>query len=166
MPISREPSGGAELDLLLFRNGKRLGFEFKCSDAPTLTKSMHIVLADLVLHRLFVVYPGKDRYPLHEKMEALQYRSTAVGGEPMNPRVKTVHPNPDYSLNLIFDNGETRRFDVTPYLEKGIFRELREMRNFNSVKVFLGSVQWRGGQDLCSDTLYMDSKPISENSGV
>ena len=62
---------GAELDLLLFRNGKRLGFEFKCSDAPTLTKSMHIALADLGLHRLFVVYPGKERYRLHEKIEVL-----------------------------------------------------------------------------------------------
>jgi len=37
------------------------------------------------------------------------------------------------------------------------------MRNFNSVKVFLGSVQWRGGQDLCPDTLYMDSTPVSES---
>lgn len=49
---------------------------------------------------------------------------------------------------------------MTPYLEKGIFRELRELKNFNSVKVFLGSVQWRGGQDLCPDTLYMDSEPV------
>ncbi len=81
----------------------------------------------------------------------------------MNPRVKTVRPNPDYTLTLVFDNGETRRFDVTPYLEKGIFQALREMRNFNSVKVFLGSVQWRGGQDLCPDTLYMDSIPVSES---
>ena len=62
---------GAELDLLLFRNGERLGFEFKCSDAPTLTKSMHIALADLGLHRLFVVYPGKERYRLHKKIEVL-----------------------------------------------------------------------------------------------
>jgi hypothetical protein len=81
----------------------------------------------------------------------------------MNPRVKTVRPNPDHTLTLVFDNGETRRFDVTPYLEKGIFQALREMRNFNSVKVFLGSVQWRGGQDLCPDTLYMDSTPVSES---
>ena len=72
----------------------------------------------------------------------------------MNPRVKTVRPNPDYTLILFFDNGEIRWFDVTPYLEKGIFQELREMRNFNSVKVFLGSVRWRGCQDLCPDTLY------------
>ncbi len=62
---------GAELDLLLFRNGMRWGFEFKCSDAPSMTKSMHIALNDLCLKRLFVIYPGKERYGLHNKVEAL-----------------------------------------------------------------------------------------------
>jgi predicted AAA+ superfamily ATPase len=62
---------GAELDLLLFHGGKRLGFEFKCRDAPSMTKSMHIALKDLRLDHLFVVYPGKERYPLHERVEAL-----------------------------------------------------------------------------------------------
>ena len=62
---------GAELDVLLFRENMRWGFEFKCSDAPTMTKSMHIALQDLSLNRLFVVYPGKERYRLHEKVEAL-----------------------------------------------------------------------------------------------
>jgi len=47
---------GAELDLLLFRDGMRWGFEFKCSDAPSMTKSMHIALHDLFLKGLFVVY--------------------------------------------------------------------------------------------------------------
>jgi hypothetical protein len=62
---------GAELDLLLLRDGMRWGFEFKCSDAPSMTKSMHIALHDLSLNGLFVVYPGKERYRLHKKVEAL-----------------------------------------------------------------------------------------------
>ncbi|MDD5090288.1 MAG: ATP-binding protein [Candidatus Wallbacteria bacterium] len=62
---------GAELDLLLFRDGRRFGFEFKCSDAPTMTKSMHIALTDLGLKKLFAVYPGQERYPIHEKAEAV-----------------------------------------------------------------------------------------------
>ena len=62
---------GAELDLLLFRAGMRWGFEFKCTDAPTMTKSMHIALNDLGLNRLYVVYPGRERYPLHDKVEAI-----------------------------------------------------------------------------------------------
>jgi len=62
---------GAELDLLLFRNGMRWGFEFKCSDAPSMTKSMHIALDNLFLKKIFVVYPGKERYRLHKKVEAV-----------------------------------------------------------------------------------------------
>ena len=63
--------GGAELDLLLFRRGKRWGFEFKCSDATAMTKSMHAALNDLSLERLHVVYPGKTRYGLHRRAEAI-----------------------------------------------------------------------------------------------
>ena len=62
---------GAELDLMLFRSGKRWGFEFKCSDAPSVTKSMHVALADLSLEHLYAVYPGTERYRLHEKITAL-----------------------------------------------------------------------------------------------
>jgi predicted AAA+ superfamily ATPase len=62
---------GAELDLLLLRNGCRFGFEFKCVDAPSLTRSIHVALEDLGLHAAFIVYPGKERYRLHEKVEAL-----------------------------------------------------------------------------------------------
>jgi len=79
----------------------------------------------------------------------------------MNPRVKAVRPNPDYTLTLVFANDEVRSFDVKPYLDKGIFRELKDMRAFNSVRPFLGSIQWQNGQDFCYDTLYLDSAPIS-----
>ncbi len=63
--------GGAELDLLVFRSGKRLGFEFKFSDAPSLTRSMHVALEDLKLDHLHVVYPGTKRYPLHRKVTVI-----------------------------------------------------------------------------------------------
>jgi predicted AAA+ superfamily ATPase len=62
---------GAELDLLVHWRGRRWGFEFKYSDAPTMTKSMHIALEDLKLERIFTVYPGKEAYSMHEKVEAL-----------------------------------------------------------------------------------------------
>lgn len=65
---------GAELDLLLLRRGRRWGFEFKCSDAPTPTKSMHIAMEDLKLEHLWVVYPGTLRYSLSEKITALPLR--------------------------------------------------------------------------------------------
>lgn len=62
---------GAELDLLLLRRGRRYGFEFKCTDAPSMTRSIHVALEDLQLERLHVVYPGKERYALHTRVEAL-----------------------------------------------------------------------------------------------
>ena len=77
----------------------------------------------------------------------------------MNPRVKMVKPNSDYTITLVFTNGEVKRFDVKPYLNIGIFQTLKSMSVFNSVRPFLGSVQWKHGQDFCPDTLYMDSVP-------
>ncbi len=62
---------GAELDLLLLRRGRRWGFEFKCTDAPRTTKSMHVVILDLGLERLWVVYPGDVEYPLTDTITAL-----------------------------------------------------------------------------------------------
>ena len=62
---------GAELDLFAIRNGKRWGFEIKYNEAPTMTKSMHISLKDLKLDRLWVIYPGKSSYPMHEKVECV-----------------------------------------------------------------------------------------------
>ena len=66
---------GAELDLMLVRRGRRWGFEFKCTDAPRTTKSMHIAIADLGLEHLWVVYPGSLEYPLGEKITALPLTS-------------------------------------------------------------------------------------------
>ena len=62
---------GAELDLMLLRRGQRWGFEFKCTDAPSTTKSMHIVIEDLGLARLWVLYPGNQKYPLTDTITAL-----------------------------------------------------------------------------------------------
>ena len=62
---------GAELDLLAFKDGRRLGFEFKCTDSPRITKSMHVALSDLRLHRLSIVYPGTRSFPLSKKVRAL-----------------------------------------------------------------------------------------------
>jgi predicted AAA+ superfamily ATPase len=62
---------GAEIDLLLFKHGRRVGVECKRSDAPGLTPSMRIALADLRLDRIVVVYPGDRRYALAEHVEVV-----------------------------------------------------------------------------------------------
>lgn len=63
--------GGAELDLLLFVNGQRFGFEFKYADAPSVTKSLTVARDDLKLKRAFIVHPGRKSYPLNEWAEAV-----------------------------------------------------------------------------------------------
>jgi uncharacterized protein len=62
---------GAELDLLLFKKGRRIGIECKRVDAPVLTPSMRTALADLKLDELRVVYPGGKRYTLAKKVEVV-----------------------------------------------------------------------------------------------
>ena len=76
----------------------------------------------------------------------------------MNPRVTNVKPEQNFMLQLTFSNGEVKSFDVKPYLGIGLFKGLQEISVFNSVKPFLGSIQWSNGVDLCPDTLYLDSK--------
>ena len=76
----------------------------------------------------------------------------------MNPRVAGVKPNPDFTLELTFENGEKKIFDMNPYLKTGIFRALTNPALFRQAKFFMGSVCWKSGQDLCPDTLYLESK--------
>ncbi len=68
---------GPELDLLLLYGGRRLGFEFKFADAPTLTRSMHSACADLKLDKLWIIYPGERRYMLADNAEVVPLRDCA-----------------------------------------------------------------------------------------
>ena len=65
--------GGAEMDLIVERGGKRYGFEFKVTEKPSVTHSMTIAQADLELDKVYLVYPGELSFPLREKMETLGY---------------------------------------------------------------------------------------------
>ena len=62
---------GADLDLMIIRQGRRYGFEFKASDAPRLTPSMRIAMEDLGLEHLWMVFPASAKpYYLADKIEA------------------------------------------------------------------------------------------------
>ena len=76
----------------------------------------------------------------------------------MNPRVVNVKPDQNFTLLITFNNGEVKSFDVKPYLGIGVFKELQDLSLFNSVKPFLGSIQWANGLDFCPDSLYLESK--------
>lgn len=71
---------GAELDLLLFKNGRRLGVEVKRMDAPRLTPSMRIALEDLKLEQLVVLYPGPRAYSLAERVRVVPISTLAERG--------------------------------------------------------------------------------------
>jgi predicted AAA+ superfamily ATPase len=70
---------GAEIDLVLLREGRLLGIECKRMDAPRLTPSMRIALSDVKLERIAVIYPGTQRYPLTEGVEAVPLKTVTEG---------------------------------------------------------------------------------------
>ncbi len=70
---------GAELDLLMIKDGRRIGVEFKRADAPQMTASMRIAMQDLALDALYVVYPGERRYGLADRVEAVPLNAVLPG---------------------------------------------------------------------------------------
>ena len=76
----------------------------------------------------------------------------------MSPQVTAVEPLENFQLRLFFNNGEVRIFDVSPYLNQGIFVELQDIHYFKQVQPFFGGVQWAHEQDFGPDTLYLESK--------
>jgi hypothetical protein len=75
----------------------------------------------------------------------------------MNPRVKAVTPDADYRLKITFSNGEKGVYDCRPLLDFGVFQELRDDSYFRQVRAENGTVVWPHEQDICPDTLYLDS---------
>ena len=78
----------------------------------------------------------------------------------MNPYIQHVHPLDDYQLEVVFENGERRIFDVKPYLRRGVFVRLQSRAAFQAARVVAGSVEWPGELGLSYDTLYLESRPI------
>jgi hypothetical protein len=75
----------------------------------------------------------------------------------MNPRVKEVITTDDYNLELTFMNGDHGIYDCRPLLDFGVFKELRNISYFKQANVSGGTVVWPHEQDICPDTLYLES---------
>ena len=75
----------------------------------------------------------------------------------MNPRIKNVRTSPDYKLHMEFTNEEDGIYDCLPILDFGVFKELKDLSYFNLAQVLDGTVVWPHDQDICPDTLYLDS---------
>ena len=76
----------------------------------------------------------------------------------MNPRVKKVIPTENYKLVLTFTNGEKGIYDCSGLINFGVFQELKNENYFKQVRVLDGTIVWPHEQDICPDTLYLDSK--------
>ena len=81
-------------------------------------------------------------------------------------KVVSVTANVDLSLDLKFENGSSKRFDVRPYLDYEFFTELKNPDYFKEVSVAFGTVQWPHGQDISPDTLFLEgvSLPLPTTS--
>ncbi|MCC6124938.1 MAG: DUF2442 domain-containing protein [Pirellulales bacterium] len=76
----------------------------------------------------------------------------------MNPRLISVEPLPDFQLLLTYENDERRLFAMKPYLDRGVFAELKDENLFRSVRISYDSLQWSNGADLCPEVLYCHSR--------
>ncbi len=81
----------------------------------------------------------------------------------MNPRVTAVKARDNYKLEIIFSSGEVGIYDCSPLLSFGVFTELKDKIYFQQVRAAYGTVVWPHEQDICPDTLYVDSKKIKKS---
>lgn len=74
--------------------------------------------------------------------------------------VKLVKPLQDYKIYVELEDGRKGIFDLRPYLDKGLFRELKDVNYFNQVGVLLGAVTWPNEQDIAPETLIEGLQPV------
>ena len=73
--------------------------------------------------------------------------------------VKEVRPLPNYRIYVEIADGRRGIFDLKPYLDHGVFRELRDIHYFNQVGILLGAVTWPHDQDIAPETLLAEMTP-------
>ncbi len=76
----------------------------------------------------------------------------------MYPSVKKVTPSQDYTLFVAFDNGEEGILDMKPYLDFGVFQNIRDLGQFQRVRVAFDTIEWDGGVDLDPEFVYAKCK--------
>lgn len=80
----------------------------------------------------------------------------------MNCDVKQVEARDDYILAITFADGQSKLFDMKPYLDLGVFRELRDVNMFRTVRVCFGSVAWANNADFDPEALYEGGLPLAD----
>ena len=78
--------------------------------------------------------------------------------------VKTVRPLPDYRIYVEMEDGQRGIFDLTPYLDHGVFRELKNPTYFRQVGIVYGAVTWPHEQDIAPETLLAEMTPVQDST--
>lgn len=78
--------------------------------------------------------------------------------------VKTVKPLPNFRIYVEIEDGRKGIFDLSPYLDRGIFRELRNVHYFNQVGILFGAVTWPNEQDIAPETLLSEMLPVESTA--
>jgi hypothetical protein len=73
---------------------------------------------------------------------------------------KVVKPLPDYCIYVEIEDGRRGVFDMKLYLDRGVFRELRDEHYFNQVGILFGAVTWLHEQDIAPETLIEEMVPV------
>ncbi|NTW53274.1 MAG: DUF2442 domain-containing protein [Chlorobaculum sp.] len=79
---------------------------------------------------------------------------------------KVVKPLSDYRIYVEIEDGRQGVFDMKPYLDRGVFRELKDENYFNQVGILLGAVAWPHEQDIAPETLIEEMVPVENMSDV
>ena len=78
----------------------------------------------------------------------------------VRPIVEKVIPKENNKLEIFFNNGEHKEFDVTPYIKGGWYGKLKDKNYFDKVSIDGYTVVWPDGQDLCPDEIYYKSQDV------
>ena len=80
--------------------------------------------------------------------------------------VKTVKPLPNFRIYVELEDGRKGIFDLNPYLDRGVFRELRDVHYFNQVGILFGAVTWPNEQDIAPETLLSGLVPVESIADI
>jgi len=77
-------------------------------------------------------------------------------------KVTDAIANDDFTLDVTFDDGSVRRFDMKPYLDFPVFQKLKDIAYFRDLNIDFDTVQWPDGQDISPETIYMEGVRIGD----
>jgi hypothetical protein len=78
--------------------------------------------------------------------------------------VITAKPLPNFRIYVEIEDGRKGVFDLSPYLDRGVFRELRDIHYFNRVGILFGAVTWPNEQDIAPETLLSEMIPVESTA--